>query len=67
MRPEISTLSRILRPRQLAELLGISLPTLYRWLKRDGFPPKLRLGPGVVGWREEDVRSWLDELAKEDR
>ena len=43
------------RPTQVLGLIGISHATLWRW-QRDGlFPKRLRLGPGVVGFRKSEV------------
>lgn len=52
-------LSRILRPAQAARLLGISRATLYRW-ERDGrLAPRVILGPGTSGWKEEDLAAFI--------
>lgn len=42
---------RIIRRRELAALLGVSPMTIHRWQARGDFPPKIRSGPNVVGWR----------------
>ncbi len=33
--------------------------TLYRWIKDQGFPPGVLLGPNSRGWIEEDIVSWV--------
>ena len=49
------------RPKQAAALLGISLPTLWRWIKeRQDFPKPIRLsarctvldGAALIAWRD---------------
>jgi prophage regulatory protein len=50
---------RVVRVRDLTELLGISRSTLWRWERGGLLPPKRRLGPNVVGWYEEEVQDWL--------
>ena len=50
---------RVLSRRQVADLLGISLPTLWRLVKRGDFPRPFRISPGRVGWRARIVLQWL--------
>ncbi|MBS1302962.1 helix-turn-helix domain-containing protein [Loktanella sp. SALINAS62] len=47
-----------LNTKQVAERLGVSLDSIYRW-KRDGaFPAAVRLRPGDTRWRLVDVEAW---------
>ena len=59
-----STLStpsdRILRPRELADRIGLSLATLWRLRRRGDLPEPIRLSPGCVGWRSSDIERWLE-------
>ena len=50
---------RILRPRQAAERLGVSLPTLYRWERDRALPQRIILGPGCSGWLDSELIAWL--------
>lgn len=52
-------LSSILRPAQAARLLGISRATLYRWEAAGRLAPRVILGPGTSGWREEDLAAFI--------
>jgi len=57
--PDIRTPDPVLSKAAVAALLGVSQSTIDRW-SRDGlFPPKLRLGPARVGWRQTSVEAWL--------
>ena len=60
--PETAQISdpRLLRPDELASLLGIPLATIYRWRRRGDGPCGIRLGR-QVRYRREDVERWLDE------
>ena len=51
---------RLLRPDELASLLGIPLATIYRWRSRGDGPCGIRVGRHVR-YRREDVEQWLDE------
>jgi predicted DNA-binding transcriptional regulator AlpA len=53
------TVSRILRPAQAARLLGISRATLYRWEAAGRLAPRVILGPGTSGWKEEDLAAFI--------
>lgn len=55
----IALLSRIIRPAQTARLLGISRATLYRWEKSGRLAPRVILGPGTSGWKEEDLAAFI--------
>ena len=58
------TLSPIVRPAQAARLLGISRATLYRWEASGRLAPRVILGPGTSGWREEDLAAFLDSAPR---
>ncbi len=50
---------KIIRPSELARLLGVSRATLWRW-SRDGIlPPKRQIGPNVTGYFPEELEQWL--------
>lgn len=54
---------RVLRTKAVADLLGVSRATLWRWYSSGHFPSPMVLGQGptrpVHGWRESEVLSWL--------
>jgi predicted DNA-binding transcriptional regulator AlpA len=55
----------LLTKAQLAELLGVSVPTLNRWRNRGDGPPGFHLvGDGMgspVRFNRADVLAWLEE------
>lgn len=61
-RPSDTNCGRLVTPHDLAELLGVSTRTLYRWIDRGQLIRPLRLG-GVLRWRWRDVTQWLEEQA----
>lgn len=56
-----STFDRIIRPKELATILGISISTLYRHM--DELPPKVKLSKkgSAVGWRKSDIEKYIDQ------
>ena len=50
----------ILRAKQLCNKLHISRATLWRWVNSGNFPQPIQLGPNTVGWKSEQVQSWID-------
>jgi prophage regulatory protein len=58
---------RILRPRQLADRIGLSLATLWRLRRRGDLPEPIRLSPGCVGWRTSVIDAWLAARAERHR
>ena len=53
--------NQVLSRRQVADILGISLPTLWRLRTRKEFPPPIKISPGRVGWCAHVVWQWLAE------
>jgi prophage regulatory protein len=53
-------LDPIIRRPELLEITGVSIATVYRWIAEGEFPPPVKLGRNSVGWRESEVREWLE-------
>lgn len=51
--------SAVLRRNQVEELTGLARSTLYDYIKQGQFPPPIRLGRRAVGWRYEEVETWI--------
>lgn len=50
------------RAPRAAEVIGVSVATLWRWAREDEtFPAKRRLSARVTVWCEEELRTWADE------
>jgi len=50
------------RQTKVAEIIGVSIPTLWR-MRRDGrFPEGASIGgTRIIGWKAEVVEKWIDE------
>ena len=63
MNQEVLKPQKILRPKQVCELLGIPKSTLYPWIRDGEFPKPFNMGKRAVGWTEETINNWV--LAKQ--
>jgi excisionase family DNA binding protein len=50
-----------LTTREVAQLLGITVGTLRRWIRQGTFPAPARLNPRVLRWRRRVVENWFDQ------
>ncbi|MNY00311.1 Prophage CP4-57 regulatory protein (AlpA) [compost metagenome] len=50
---------KILRKKDMLALTGVSATTLWRWERAGLLPKRVRLGPGAIGWIEEEIYAWL--------
>lgn len=55
---------RLLTSKQLAEVTGLSLWTVWELVKRGGGPPHVKLGRGYR-FPENGIGPWLDKRLKE--
>jgi prophage regulatory protein len=57
-------LESILRKSTVLNAVGISGPTLWRWIKNDYFPKPVSLGGRSVGWLQSEVADWIEARAE---
>lgn len=56
------TTSQIMRPKQAAPYLGVSVTTLWRLEQTDpDFPRKVRFSARCVGFRQADIDAYLQK------
>ena len=53
---------QIMRRKDLEKRLGISRSSIYLMMSEGRFPKPIRLGRRAVGWRADDIQTWLDQL-----
>ncbi len=56
----MTTLPRLLRRRQVEELVGMSTSSIYRKVRSGDFPEPVDVGGGTVRWREDELLEWLE-------
>ena len=57
------TMDRMMRIPEVVRVTGLSKTTIWRRVKSGDFPAPVRLGSLAtrsVGWRESEIREWLD-------
>ena len=59
-----TTIPRLLTSKELAEVTGLSLWTVWELVKKGEGPPQVRIGRGFR-FPENGVRPWLDKRLKE--
>jgi len=45
--------------RTVVQKTGLSRATIYRYVRRNLFPPRRRLGPGRIAWLASEVQAWM--------
>ena len=58
-------MDNLIRPKKLANKLGICLSTLYERMKEPDFPRKVRISSQAVGFRESEIIEWMDRNTEE--
>jgi len=55
-------MEKILRPKDIQKIIGLSRTTIWRLEQRGLFPLRRQLGARIVGWLEVDISAWLESL-----
>ncbi len=60
--------NRIIRPKELAAILGVSPETIRLWRKGNSkreplkdFPQPIQIGARAIGWRESEIDSYMEK------
>lgn len=57
--------SKIIRPKELANMLSISISTLYKMQDDGQLPDKVKISSNAVGWLRSDIDEWLSKRKME--
>ena len=55
---------KILRPRAVVQMVGLSRTTLWRLENAGLFPARRKISLGAIGWLESEVLKWIAEREK---
>lgn len=56
---------KIIRPYQLAEMLGVHRATIHRMEKRGELPERREFSKRLFGWTESDIDEWLENSKRD--
>lgn len=51
---------RLIRVREVAQIIGYSVTSIWRRCKDGSFPLPVRIGPGAVAWRHSEIEAWMN-------
>jgi prophage regulatory protein len=57
-------MNRILEFSEIAEITKLSRMTITRMEKKNAFPKRVSISPNRVGWKESEVKAWLENGCK---
>lgn len=61
-------MQKIIRKKQLLELIGLRRTALSDAIKAGRFPAPIKIGPRAVGWLAEEIAAWQqNKIADRDR
>ena len=46
--------------KEVSDLLGISISTINRLIKKGEFPPKVKLSPRRMVFMKKEIEGWID-------
>jgi prophage regulatory protein len=52
---------RLLRSRDVCELIGFARPTLYKFIRERNFPKPIGIGDHSKRWIESEVQEWIED------
>lgn len=55
---------KIIRTKELSEMLSISRSTIYRLRRKGDFPEPIQLKTKIIGWEVKSIEGWLESLKK---
>ncbi len=56
-------MKKIIRLPEVVDLTGLSRSTIYLRMGKGDFPHSVSLGDRAVGWLQEDIEKWIDDLS----
>lgn len=60
MTNDTSINEQILRVKQVKDITGLSIASIYRFEKAGKFPKRFHLSEKLVGWKMSDIQAWIN-------
>ena len=51
--------TKLLRVKQVSELTGIAVSTIWKYVKLEQFPAPFKLSMRVTVWSSDDINEWI--------
>ncbi len=51
---------KLLSKKEVAQMIGVGLVSLWRWERAGDFPARVQLSARRVGYHEADIRNWIE-------
>lgn len=64
--PASPSLPRLLRLPEVKAITGLGTDTIYRLGREGSFPRARKISERASGWREDELRAWMDSLEEID-
>ena len=58
-------MERVMRVKDVAEVTGLAVGSVYRRIRQGTFPPGAKLGGRARGWKESDISAWVEKQFQE--
>jgi prophage regulatory protein len=58
-------IEKLIRAKELCQLLSINKSTLWRWRQTQNFPKPIVLGANTVAWKLSTIDAWIKERSDE--
>ena len=55
---------KLLKEKEVCDLIGFSPSTLRRMVGRGDFPKPYKFGERIVRWNNWEIHTWLEQLAE---
>ena len=58
-------MNHIIRLPEVISRTGLSRSSIYSFVKKETFPQPVKLGVRAIGWKTEEVSTWIDNCKKQ--
>ena len=58
-------MSRLITINDVAERVGVSKRTVYRWINEGNFPTPMELSARIRKWTEQEVEDWIKKKVEQ--
>ena len=55
---------RFLSRAEVLDLIGVTYPVIWQWIRDGKFPAAREIGARRVGWLASEVRKWMENCPK---